>query len=155
MARDPIVKRFTKVGGGVTAHSHVRVQFRCLGNHSALTLKPHQKQTYLFRARSYIAIQGVLLVLDYMAFISAPSFTIIHTHGSSEGHEMLKRNHSCGTRRQERWPRERPDRSRGRQFGHALEMYDVRCGYGDVRCTGGDARCTGGEGLLIGLLHML
>ena len=46
----------------MTAHSHVRVQFRCLGNHSALTLKPHQKQTYLFRARSYIAKQGVLLV---------------------------------------------------------------------------------------------
>ena len=62
VARDPIVKRFTKVGGGVTAHSHVRVQFRYLGNHSALTLKPHQKQTYIFRARSYIAIQGVLLV---------------------------------------------------------------------------------------------
>ena len=29
----------------MTAHSHVRLQFRCLGNRSALTLKPHQKQT--------------------------------------------------------------------------------------------------------------
>ena len=45
-----MVTRFTKVGGGVTAHSHVRLQFRYLGNRSALTLKPHQKQTYLFRA---------------------------------------------------------------------------------------------------------
>ena len=43
-----MVTRFTKVGGGVTAHSHVRLQFRYLGNRSALTLKPHQKQTYLF-----------------------------------------------------------------------------------------------------------
>ena len=39
----------------MTAHSHVRLQLRCLGKRSALTLKPHQKQTYLFRARSYIA----------------------------------------------------------------------------------------------------
>ena len=62
MARDAIVTRFTKVGGGVTAHSHVRLQFRCLGNRSALILKPHQKQTNLFRARSYIATHGVLLV---------------------------------------------------------------------------------------------
>ena len=68
-----MVTRFTKVGGGVTAHSHVRLQFRYLGNRSALTLKPHQKQTYLFRARSFIAKHGVL-------------------HGSSEGHEMLKRS---------------------------------------------------------------
>ena len=62
VVRDPIVTRFTKVGGGVTAHSHVRLQFRCLGNRSALTLKPHQKQTYLFRSRSFIAKHGVLLV---------------------------------------------------------------------------------------------
>ena len=54
--------RFVKVGGGVTAHSHVRLQFRYLGNRSALTLKPHQKQTCLFRARSFIAKHGVLLV---------------------------------------------------------------------------------------------
>ena len=47
----------------MTAHSHVRFQFRCPGNRSALTLKPHQKQTYLFRARSYIATHGVLLVI--------------------------------------------------------------------------------------------
>ena len=60
--RDPMVTRFTKVGGGVTAHSHVRLQFRYLGNRSALTLKLHQKQTYLFRARSFIAKHGVLLV---------------------------------------------------------------------------------------------
>ena len=46
----------------MTAHSHVRLQFRCLGNRSAFILKPHQKQTYLFRARSYIATRGVLLV---------------------------------------------------------------------------------------------
>ena len=39
---------------------------------------------------------------------------------SSEGLGPSQRDHSCGTRRQERWPRERPDRSRGRQFGHAL-----------------------------------
>ena len=32
VAGDPIVTRFTRVGGGVTAHSHVRLQFRCLGN---------------------------------------------------------------------------------------------------------------------------
>ena len=47
----------------MTAHSHVRLQFRCLGNRRALTLKPRQKQTYLFRARSFIAKQGVLLVI--------------------------------------------------------------------------------------------
>ena len=47
-----MVTRFTKVGGGVTAHSHVRLQFRYHGNRSALTLKPHQKQTYLFRRSS-------------------------------------------------------------------------------------------------------
>ena len=46
----------------MTAHSHVRLQFRCLGNRSALTLKPHLKHTYLFRARSFIAKHGVLLV---------------------------------------------------------------------------------------------
>ena len=63
VAIDPIVTRFTKVGGGVTAHSHVRLQFRCLGNRSALTLKPHLNKTYLFRARSFIAKHGVLLVL--------------------------------------------------------------------------------------------
>ena len=51
-----------KVGGGVTAHSHARLQFRYLGNRSALTLKPHQKQTYLLRPRSFIAKHGVLLV---------------------------------------------------------------------------------------------
>ena len=61
-----MVTRFTKVGGGVTAHSHVRLQFRYLGNRSALTLKPHQKQTYLFRARSFIAKHGVLLVISRM-----------------------------------------------------------------------------------------
>ena len=65
VARDPIVTRPTKVGGGVTAHLHVRFQFHCLGNRSALILKPHQKQTYLFRARSYIATHGVLLVFYY------------------------------------------------------------------------------------------
>ena len=43
-------------------HSHVRVQFRCLGNRWALALKPHQKQTYFFRAHSFIAKHGVLLV---------------------------------------------------------------------------------------------
>ena len=47
----------------MTAHSHVRLQFRCLENRSALTLKPHQKHTYVFRARSFIAKHGVLLVL--------------------------------------------------------------------------------------------
>ena len=52
-----------KVGGGVTAHSHVRFKFRCLDNRSALKLKSHQKQTYLFRARSFIAKHGVLLVM--------------------------------------------------------------------------------------------
>ena len=63
MARDPIVTRFTKIGGGVTTHSHVRFKFRCFDNRSALTLKLHQKQTYLFRARSFIAKHGVLLVI--------------------------------------------------------------------------------------------
>ena len=72
VARDPIVTRFTKVGGGVTAHSHVRLQFRCLGNRSALILKPHQKQTYLFRARSYIATHGVLLVILVTPVLLAP-----------------------------------------------------------------------------------
>ena len=53
----------------MTVHSHVRMQFRYLGNRSALTLKPHQKQLsvnsyYLFRARSFIAKHGVLLVLS-------------------------------------------------------------------------------------------
>ena len=56
------VKHPVKVGGAVTAHSHVLFKFRCLDNRSALTLKPHQKQTYLFRARSFIAKHGVLLV---------------------------------------------------------------------------------------------
>ena len=60
--------RFAKVWGfpmserRVTAHKHVRVQFRCLGNCWALSLKPHQKQAYLFRARSFITKHGVLLV---------------------------------------------------------------------------------------------
>ena len=62
VAKDPIVTRFIKVGGVATAHSHVRLQFCCLENRSTLTLKPHQKQTYLFRPRSYIATHGVLLV---------------------------------------------------------------------------------------------
>ena len=62
--RDPINTRFTNVGGGVTAHSHVRFKFRGLENRSALTLKQHQTQTYLFRARSFIiAKYGVLLVI--------------------------------------------------------------------------------------------
>ena len=65
-----MVTRFTKVGGGVTAHSHVRLQFRYLRNRSALTLKSHQKQTYLFRARSFIAKHGVLLVLCSLMYIS-------------------------------------------------------------------------------------
>ena len=59
--------RFAKVGGGVTAHysahSHVRLQFRYLGNRCALSLKQQQKQAYLFRARSLIAKHGVLLVI--------------------------------------------------------------------------------------------
>ena len=63
-----MVTRFTKVGGGVTAHSHMRLQFRYLGNYSALTLKPHQKQTDLFRARSFIAKHGVLLVYVFIIF---------------------------------------------------------------------------------------
>ena len=54
VAGDPIVTRFTRVGGGVTAHSHVRLQFRCLGNRWVLTLKPHQKQTYLSLSRSLV-----------------------------------------------------------------------------------------------------
>ena len=37
VARDPIVTRLTKIGGGVTEHSHVRFKFRCLDNRSALT----------------------------------------------------------------------------------------------------------------------
>ena len=53
----------------MTAHSHVRLQFRCLGNRSALTLKPHQKQTYLFRSRSFIAKHGVLLVVIVSLFL--------------------------------------------------------------------------------------
>ena len=57
------------------------VQFRCLGNHSALTLKPHQKQTYLFRARSYIAIQGVLLVTSEREARS--EFLLIYTKNLS------------------------------------------------------------------------
>ena len=61
----------------MTAHSHVRLQFRCLGKRSALILKPHQKQTYIFRVRSYIATHGVLLVniirrsvINYLKFSS-------------------------------------------------------------------------------------
>ena len=64
VTRDLIVTRFTKIRGGVAAHSHVRLhEFRYLENRSALTLKPHQKQTYLFRVRSFIAKHGVLLVV--------------------------------------------------------------------------------------------
>ena len=63
VAGDPIVTRFTRVGGGVTAHSHVRLLFRCLGNRWAPTLKPHQKQTYLSLSCSLVHRQhGVLLV---------------------------------------------------------------------------------------------
>ena len=62
VARYPNVTRFTKIGGWVTAHTHVRLQFRCHGNRWALSLKSHQKQVYFFRARSFIAKQGVLLV---------------------------------------------------------------------------------------------
>ena len=54
VAGDPIVTRFTRVGGGVTAHSHVRLQFRCLGNRWVLTLKRHQKQAYLSLSRSLV-----------------------------------------------------------------------------------------------------
>ena len=56
--------RFAKVGGGVTAYMHVRLQFRCLGNPRALSLKSHKKQVYLFRARSFIAKHGVLVVIS-------------------------------------------------------------------------------------------
>ena len=48
VAGNPIVTRFTKIGDGVTAHSHVRLQFRCLGNRWALTLKPHQNRLISF-----------------------------------------------------------------------------------------------------------
>ena len=54
---------FTAVGGEVTAHSHVHFQFR-FGNRWALSLKSHQKEAYFFRARSFIAKHGVLLVLS-------------------------------------------------------------------------------------------
>ena len=66
------VTKFTKVGGGMTAHSHVRLQFRCLRNRSALTLKPHQNQTYLFQARSFIAKHSVLLVYTKNLSMSGP-----------------------------------------------------------------------------------
>ena len=71
VARDPKVTRFTRVGGGDIRwrHSHVRLQFRCLGNRWVLALKPHQKQTYLFRARSFIAKHGVLLVEYFDSFV--------------------------------------------------------------------------------------
>ena len=62
VARYPNVTRFTKIGGWVTAHTHECLQFCCLGNRWALSLKSHQKQVYLFRARSFIAKQGVLMV---------------------------------------------------------------------------------------------
>ena len=75
-SRDPIVMRLTKVVGGVTAHLHARLQFRCLGNRSVLTLKPHQKQAYLFWARSYIATHGVLLVL--LAYVSFSIYSSYH-----------------------------------------------------------------------------
>ena len=67
MARGPIVTRFTRVGGGVTAHSHVRLQFRCLGNRWALTMKPHQKQTSL--SRSFVHRQTWRLTGLYIFFI--------------------------------------------------------------------------------------
>ena len=56
----------------MTVHSHVRLQFRYLGNRSALALKPHQKQTYLFRARSFIAKHGVLLYKYYFRSSDKP-----------------------------------------------------------------------------------
>ena len=63
----------------MTAHSHVRFQFRCLGNRSALTLKPHQKQTYLSRARSCIATHGVLLVYTTLYCTQSKYFDILST----------------------------------------------------------------------------
>ena len=66
---DQIVMRFAKVEAGVIAHTHVRLQFCCLGNRWALFLKPHQKQVYLFRARSFIAKHDVLLVLDILDWV--------------------------------------------------------------------------------------
>ena len=98
VVRDPIVTRFTKVGCGATAHSHVRLQFRCLGNRrvSALTLKPHQKQTYLFRSRSFIAKHGVLLVQDSQMIAQDLAIDIFPQIGgqsnivSTRGHQRSK-----------------------------------------------------------------
>ena len=61
VTRDPIVTRFTRVGGGVTTFARacpVSLSRKplCRG------IKSHQKQTYLFRACSFIAKHGVLLV---------------------------------------------------------------------------------------------
>ena len=87
-----MVTRFTKVGSGVTAHSHVRLQFRYLGNRSALTLKPHQKQTYLFQARSFIAKHGVLLVTSDREARS--EFLLIYTKNLSMSGRPARRGHA-------------------------------------------------------------
>ena len=62
VARDPIVTRFTRVEGGVTTFARA-----CPVSLSRKPLSPGieatPKQTYLFRARSFIAKHGVLLVL--------------------------------------------------------------------------------------------
>ena len=76
----------------MTAHSHVRLQFRCLGNRSALTLKPYQKETYLFRSRSFIAKHGVLLVI--YTVISWRQFRI--TASPLGGRSVLRRHHFAG-----------------------------------------------------------
>ena len=65
----------------MTAHSHVRLQFRCLGNRSALTSKPYQKHTYLFRSRSFIAKHGVLLV-----YVQSPAVATQHLRPAGLGH---------------------------------------------------------------------
>ena len=52
----------------MTAHSHVRLQFRYLGNRSALTLKPHLKQTYLQWRRQELMVGEAHLVGEANVF---------------------------------------------------------------------------------------
>ena len=54
LARDPIVMRFADVGGWVTARTHVRLQFRCLGSPWTRLFPEAASKTGLFLSPSLV-----------------------------------------------------------------------------------------------------
>ena len=77
MVRDSIVTRFTKVEGGMTAHSHMRIQFRCLGNRSALTLKPATPKTDWSLSGSLVHRQTWRLTGSARAHVQRHTYTAL------------------------------------------------------------------------------